>query len=80
MLRAPMPGPPFCARVAPQGSPLPLARRLLLHASALLLALFPRRRASAHALVTASEPTAGSVLADGPGRVWLRFNSRIAAR
>jgi hypothetical protein len=61
---------------APQDVPLPLARRPLLPASA-LLALLPRRRASAHALVVASEPPTGSVLAAGPERVWLRFNSRI---
>ena len=56
---------------------MPLFRRLLPASAALLLALFPRRRASAHALVVASEPAAGSVLADGPGRVWLRFSSRV---
>jgi methionine-rich copper-binding protein CopC len=39
--------------------------------------LSPRRRALAHALVTASEPAAGAVLAEGPARVWLRFNSRV---
>lgn len=53
-----------------------LARRLLLPAAA-LLALPPRRRAFAHALVTASEPPAGAVLPGGPERVWLRFNSRV---
>ncbi len=77
MFRLPTPRPTTRARVAPQGPPLQLARRLLLSASALLLALFPRRRASAHALVTASEPAAGSVLAVEPERVWLRLNSRI---
>jgi copper resistance protein C len=56
---------------------LPPARRLFLSATALLLALFPRRRASAHALVVASEPAAGAALHAGPERVWLRFNSRI---
>lgn len=77
MFRAPTRRPPFRARVAPQGPRLPLCRRPLLPASALLLALFPRRRAAAHALVVASEPAAGSALAEGPERVWLRFNSRI---
>ena len=67
---------PSRPRAAPQDSPLTLARRLLLPASA-LLALLPRRRASAHALVTASEPAAGSVLTETPARVWLRFISRI---
>ena len=43
----------------------------------MLLALPPRRRASAHALVLASEPAAGAALAAGPARVWVRFNSRI---
>jgi len=56
--------------------PVAAPRRLLLPATA-LLALVPRGRASAHALVTASEPAAGAVLADGPGRVWLRFNGRV---
>ena len=56
---------------------MPLARRLVLSATALLLALFPRRRASAHALVVASEPAAESALDASPERVWLRFNSRI---
>lgn len=55
---------------------MPVTRRHLLPASA-LLALLPRRRASAHALVVASEPVAGASLAAGPARVWLRFNSRI---
>jgi hypothetical protein len=78
MFRASTPEPRSrTARVAPQEPPLPLARRLALSASALLLALFPRRRAAAHALVVASEPAAGSALAAVPERVWLRFNSRI---
>jgi copper resistance protein C len=75
MFRAPTPEPR--SRVAPQEHPLPLARRLVLSATALLLALFPRRRAAAHALVVASEPAAGSALAGSPERVWLRFNNRI---
>ncbi len=77
MFRAPAPAPGRPAARAPQDAPLPLARRLLLPASALWLALPPRRRASAHALVVASEPATGSALAAGPERVWLRFNSRI---
>ena len=78
MFGAPGPGPLGPPRAVPQDVPLPLvaARRLLLPASA-LLALLPRRRASAHALVTASEPATGAVLAEAPARVWLRFNSRV---
>lgn len=57
----------------------PTARRFVLPASALLaLSALPPRRASAHALVTESEPAVGATLADGPPpRVRLRFNSRI---
>jgi copper resistance protein C len=73
--RAGAAGQPTRARVAPQDFPLTFARRLL-PASA-LLALLPRRRASAHALVVGSEPAVGSALAAGPARVWVRFNSRI---
>ena len=51
-------------------------RRSLLPASA-LLALAVSRRAGAHALVTASEPPVGAVLADRPARLLLHFNSRI---
>lgn len=71
MFRAPAP-------LAPQDTPLPLPRRLLpASAAALVPALLPRRRASAHALVVASEPASGSEVAGRPERVWLRFNSRI---
>jgi methionine-rich copper-binding protein CopC len=69
-------GPPRGPR-RPAGTPVAARRRLVLSASALLLALFPRRRAAAHALVVASEPAVGSALAAGPARVWVRFNSRI---
>lgn len=51
-------------------------RRLLLPVAA-LLALCPRGRAAAHASLVASEPAAGAVFAEGPARVWLRFNSRV---
>jgi copper resistance protein C len=55
--------------------PLPwTARRALLGA----LAVLPwARRAAAHAVVTASEPEAGAVLAESPPRISVRFNSRI---
>ena len=57
---------------------MPIVRRLCLPAASALLALSAAsRRARPHALVTASEPAAGSVLAEAPARVWLRFNSRI---
>jgi methionine-rich copper-binding protein CopC len=55
---------------------VPTIRRRILPASA-LLALTASRRAAAHALVTASEPPVGAVLADRPARVLLHFNSRI---
>lgn len=64
--------------VLPQDLLVPLARRLLLTASALPPALFGvGRGASAHALVVTSEPAAGAALEGAPARVWLRFNSRI---
>jgi len=60
--------------------PLPrTARRALFGALAVLPWAVPwaTRRAAAHAVVTASEPEAGTVLAESPGRVSVRFNSRI---
>ena len=41
------------------------------------LALIPAPPAAAHAIVVASDPTAGAALATPPRRVTIRFNSRI---
>lgn len=61
--------------------PRTAARRALLPGALAVLswiaAIAPSRPASAHAVVTASEPEAGAVLAGPPPRVSVRFNSRI---
>ena len=51
--------------------------RLALLLPGLLALLCPTTGAHAHALVVASEPAAGATLAAPPGRVTMRFNSRI---
>jgi hypothetical protein len=51
--------------------------RLALVVPAVLALLSPAAGARAHALVVASEPSAGARLAEPPGRVTIRFNSRI---
>lgn len=55
--------------------PQPRPRRLAL--SAFLAVLFVAGAASAHAVVTASDPEAGAVLAAAPPRISVQFNSRI---
>ena len=55
-------------------SPAPLGRRMLL---ALLALPALAGQAAAHAVVVASDPSAGASLATAPARVSLRFNSRI---
>lgn len=55
--------------------PQPRPRRLAL--LAFLAVLFAAGGASAHAVVTTSEPEAGAVLAAPPPRISVQFNSRI---
>ena len=62
-----------CAQATPACA---ARRRAVLSALALGLA-WPMGGAFAHALVVASEPAAGAVLAAAPARVAVRFNSRI---
>lgn len=62
----------------PSARPRRDAAGLAARAAMLLLALgWPAERAAAHALVVASDPAAGAVLAEAPARLMLRFNSRI---
>lgn len=44
------------------------------------LAIWPPRLADAHALVLESSPRADEVLRAAPGRIFLRFNSRIEGK
>jgi copper resistance protein C len=58
--------------------PLPrTTRRALLGGPILLPVAAAPRRAAAHAVVIASTPEAGATLAEPPGRVSVRFTSRI---